>query len=71
MSNVCGTYVFSAPEAKSVDKAPVSLGYLAHVVHLLSVVLEKPLRFPLDAFGSQSVVRDDVLLEEGGIEARE
>ena len=64
-------YVFSAPEAKSVDKAPVSLGYLAHVVHLLSVVLEKPLRFPLFAFGSQSVVRDDVLLEEGGIEARE
>ena len=53
------------------DKAPVSLGYLAHVVYLLSVVLEKPLRFPLVAFGSQSAVRDDVLLEEGGIEARE
>ena len=62
---------FLPSEAKSMDRAPVSLGYLVHVVHLLSVILEKPLRFPPIAFGSHSAVRDDVLLEEGGMETRE
>jgi len=49
------------------DEATVSaaLGYVAHMIYLLSFYLGTPLRYPVKPMGSRSFVRDDISVIQG------
>lgn len=59
--------------AKNEVVVSVAIGWLAHVVQVISRILDMPLRYPVKLMGSQSTIRDDLkkTLNEGGGDSSE
>ncbi|KAA8913845.1 hypothetical protein TRICI_003079 [Trichomonascus ciferrii] len=50
---------------KNEDEVGAAYGFTAQLVHLLSVYLNTPLRYPIQAFGSQSFIIDPISMIQG------
>lgn len=64
---ICGLQL-PGPEKcteKNEDEVGAAYGFTAQLVHLLSIYLNTPLRYPIQAFGSQSFIIDPISMIQG------
>ncbi len=59
---ICGIHLPNSEDLSNADDVSVSvaLGFVAHLVQMVSIFLQIPLRYPIIHFGSRSKIIDHI-----------